>query len=318
MNATPRKKVQLEIVSRRDNSSSTPRSAPPTVSGRWILSAIGIVVIAAVFCAWATLCLLFWQGSWQLLYHPSSRIAQTPAAANLAFEPVGFAATGNGQPRLRGWWIEAAPNAPLSRYTVLYLHGAKGNLGNTIGDLAAIHAAGVNLLAFDYRGYGESEFVRPTESRWKQDAKWALDYLTGTRQISAGAIILVGHDLGANLALEVAAAHPKLAGVVLIAPLASPMKAVFSDPRAQLVPAHLLARDSYAIQKPAEELRIPSLWVFQESSSPDYAAEHSIINAAYNTITAPKQSAWLTGGQNSGNELTADLTNWLTGLNASR
>ncbi len=319
MTAKPRNKVvPFEIASRRNRPPEAPQPDPPKVSVRWILSAIGIVVLAAVFCAWASLCLLFWQGYWQLLYHPSSRMTQTPAAAGLSFEPVGFAATGNGSPRLRGWWIQAASNASLSHYTVLYLHGSKGNLSDTIDDLAAIHAAGVNLLAFDYRGYGQSKFVRPSESRWRQDANWAIDYLTGTRQIPASHIILVGRELGANLALEVAAAHSNLAGVVLDSPIASPLEAVFNDPRAHLVPAHLLVGDSYALKTPASKLRIPSLWLFESTESRHYAAEHSIITAAYNKITAPRQAGWLSSAKNSQNGFTPALARWLTQLNADR
>ena len=81
--------------------------------------------------------------------------------------------------------------------------------------LARLHAVGVNVLAFDYRGYGQSAFVRPSEADLRQDAEWAFQYLSETRHIDRGAIVLDGEGLGANLALEVASAHPELAGVVL-------------------------------------------------------------------------------------------------------
>ena len=68
----------------------------------------------------------------------------------------------------------------------------------------ACTTAGLNVFAFDYRGYGQSHFAHPSETRWREDAESALSYLTGTRHIPANAIILVGKDLGANLALEVA------------------------------------------------------------------------------------------------------------------
>ena len=184
------------------------------VSGRWLLGAVALVIGAAVFCAWCGLCLLFWQGSWQLLYHPASLVMRTPSTAGLAFDAVGFAATDAGTPQLAGWWIPAATDAKFVRFTVLYLHGQNGNLGDTVDALARLHAAGVNVLAFDYRGYGQSQFVRPSEAHWRQDAEWAIAYLTGTRHVAPGAIVLDGTGLGANLALEEAAAHPELAGVI--------------------------------------------------------------------------------------------------------
>jgi hypothetical protein len=138
---------------------------PPTVSGRWLLTAASVTLAAAAACAWLTLCILYWQGSWQLLYHPASAVARTPASVGLAFDPVAFAATEDGEPLLKGWWIPAAPGAPHDQYTVLYLHGQTGNLGDTVDDLAALHAVGVNILAFDYRGYGQSLFSHPDPPR---------------------------------------------------------------------------------------------------------------------------------------------------------
>ena len=149
-------------------------SGPPQVSGRWLLGAVVLTIGAAIFCAWCVLCLLYWQGSWQLLYHPESVLRRTPSTAGLAFDAVGFAATDAGTPRLAGWWIPAAPDAPFSRLTVLFLHGQDGNLGDTVDAFARLHAAGVNVLAFDYRGYGQSQFARPSEAHWRQDAEWAI------------------------------------------------------------------------------------------------------------------------------------------------
>ena len=231
-----------------------PRSHP-TVSARWLLAALAIVIPAAAFCAWAVLCLLFWQGSWQLLYHPTSAITRTPTAAGLAFDPVSFDPTDTGAPQLQGWWIAS----PSARFTVLYLHGSNGNLSDTIDDLAQLHAANVNIFAFDYRGYGQSVFAHPSEARWREDAESALNYLTATRHIDPHTIVLDGTALGANLALEVAAAHPELAGVVLNAPLDNPVAAIFNDPRARLVPAHLLVSDRYDILIPVRKLEIRSL-----------------------------------------------------------
>jgi pimeloyl-ACP methyl ester carboxylesterase len=266
--------------------------------------------LAAALCAWLALCLLFWQGSWQLLYHPTSAIARTPASVGLAFDPIAFAATEAGEPRLKGWWIPAPPNAKYSRYTVLYLHGQTGNLADTVDSLAALHSLGINILAFDYRGYGQSQFAHPSEARWREDADWALQYLTATRHVPSGAIVLAGRDLGANLALEVAAAHPDLAGVVLESPLVSPVDAIFGDPRAHLVPAHLLVRDRFNADQAAAALRIPSLW---------FIASHKIVDrsgepAGYQRIAAPKMLVWLTPSSDAKQQVEGAWSRWLDDL----
>ncbi len=304
------------MPSRKPQSVAAPRSPgfraaqPPTVSGRWLLTAVSLTVAAAAVCTWGALCLLFWQGSWQLLYHPSARVARTPASAGLAFDSIGFAVNDSGQPRLQGWLIPSAPGARFSQYTVLYLHGRNGNLGDTVPALARLHAVGVNVFAFDYRGYGQSQFAHPSEARWRQDAEWALQYLTGTRRIALRAMVLDGHGLGANLALEVAAAHPELAGVIVEVPLDAPVNAIFSDPRARLVPAHWLVRDRYALNAPAAALRIPSLW-FLPVSSPLASGDARDFSEAFGKIPAAKTLVWLPRSGAADATCTDALTRWL-------
>ncbi len=82
-------------------------SAFPNISGRWLLAALASILVVGLACAWLTLCLLYWQGSWQLLYHPKAEIAATPARIGLPFEPVKFAATETGTNQLTGWWLPA-------------------------------------------------------------------------------------------------------------------------------------------------------------------------------------------------------------------
>jgi len=270
-------------------------------------------MVAAAVCAWLTLCLLFWQGSWQLLYHPASAVTRTPASTGLAFDPVAFAATESGEPLLKGWWIPAAPNAPYARFTVLYLHGQTGNLGDTVDALAALHSVGVNILAFDYRGYGQSQFAHPSEARWREDAEWALSYLTATRHVPAGSIVLDGRELGANLALEVAAAHPELAGVVLESPLSSPVGDLFNDPRAKMVPAHLLFHDRFDAEQAGNALLIPSLWMVSPSAA-DKAEDRTQHPVGYDRISARKMLAWLEPGTTLSQQFAGAYSRWLDDL----
>jgi len=290
----------------------TPSSPPPTVSGRWLLKALALMLAAAALCTWGALCLLFWQGSWQLLYHPAAAVKHTPASSGLAFESAAFAAAENGQTILAGWWIPAAPEAPFHQLTVLCLHSQNGNLGETVGSLAALHALGVNVFAFDYRGYGESQFAHPSEAHWREDAEWALSYLTGTRHIPAASILLHGDALGANLALEVAASHPELAGVVVRDPIPDPASVIFNDARARLVPARLLVRDRFDLDSPATALRIPSLWLLQTDSPPnmDMVKEDS----AFKKVNARKVQVWLPAEPSSRKDETDSITRWLSDL----
>jgi pimeloyl-ACP methyl ester carboxylesterase len=316
-----RKKPKLQVVPRRpvaegkedtggrqDASGKKGREKPQLVSGRWLLVAVCGTIAAAALCGWLGLCLLFWQGSWQLLYHPAAAVARTPASVGLAFDPVAFATTDTGVPRLKGWWIPAAQGARLARFTVIYLHRQDGNLGDTVDALARLHGVGVNVLAFDYRGYGASQFARPSERNWRQDAEWAVDYLTGTRQIDTGTIVLDGTGLGANLALELAAAHPELGGVVVDSPIDDPTGAIFNDARARLVPARLLVRDRYDLGRAAAAVRVPVLWF--EQATPLSEANWR----AYGKIIDRKMLVWLYPPDDLNGQITDGLKRWLDDL----
>jgi uncharacterized protein len=312
----PRKRVQPKpqvrprksVLGRAGGDARTLSTLHPTVSGRWLLTAVCIAIVAAALCAWGTLCLLFWQGSWQLLYHPASAVTRTPASVGLAFDPVGFAATEAGEPRLRGWWFAGNPG---SRYTAIYLHGANGNLGETVDALISLQDAGLNVFAFDYRGYGNSKFARPSEAHWREDAESAIDYLINTRHIPAGSLVLIGRGLGANLALEVAAAHPELAGLVMDEPLDAPADAIFGDPRARLVPAHLLVRDRWNSNAPATSLRIPSLWFYRTNAN---GRTRQNGQETYQLVTARKEQVWLADSPGATKDYKAALTRWLDDL----
>lgn len=287
-------------------------SATPVVSGRWLITAFALAIAAALFCAWATLCILFWQGSWQLLYHPASAVTRTPASVNLQFESIGFDSNASGEPQLHAWWIPAATQA---RYTAVYLHEADGNLGDTVEALAGLHALGLNVFAFDYRGYGQSHFVHPSEARWREDTDSAIRYLAGTRHLSPGSLILIGKDLGANLALETASTHPELAGVILENPIDSPTTAIFSDGRARMVPAHLLVSDRWNTTASASNLLIPSLWFYWTPKQSVKTEQDS--PEAYQKTPARKMLVWLTNSPNEPKQFNAAITGWLDQLPAT-
>jgi pimeloyl-ACP methyl ester carboxylesterase len=301
----------------RTSSASTkavhPATAPPTVSARWLVTALIVALAGALVCAWGTLCFLFWQGSWQLLYHPTSAVTRTPASLNLPFDSIGFATSASGEPELRGWWI---PASSPSRYTAVYLHGETGNLGDTIDAVARLHSLGLNVFAFDYRGYGQSQFVHPSETSWREDANTAIRYLTATRHLAPGSLILIGKDLGANLALETAAAHSDLAGIVLENPLESPTTAIFGDARAHLVPAHLLVSDRWDTDTAASNVLIPSLWFYWTADRTGGSQQDN--PEAYAKTPARKMLVWLTNSPEQPGQFDAAMKIWLDQLASGR
>jgi pimeloyl-ACP methyl ester carboxylesterase len=307
------------------NDHHPPTGPFPNVSPRWLLGAAAIVIATALAFAWLTLCLLYWQGNWQLLYHPSPTITRTPASADLAYEPIHFAATETGVTQLTGWWLPS-PNAS---HTVLYLHGADGNLSNTVDALTALHSQNLAVLAIDYRGYGQSQPSRPNEQQLRQDAEWALTWLTLTRNIPAKSIVVYGSNLGADLAAELAADHSELAGVILDEPSADPIAPIFNDPRSRFIPAHWLVNDHYDLLGPAARLQLPSLWLLPQTR-PHEGAPDSWVDAygsvgakrswntpatdAYTRVPGHKAAAWLNQPSATDPHFGESLQRWLDNL----
>ena len=310
-----------ENTARGNSAAAVPSQVPHQVSGRWLLKAVAGALLAACLCTWGALCLLFGQGYWQLLYHPSAAITRTPASVGLSFDSVGFATNSSGVTSLNGWWIAAPPNTATNaspnstdgRYTVLFLHGADGNLSACVDHLAQFHAARVNVFAFDYRGYGQSQFAHPSETHWLDDANAALRYLIATRHIDPHNLVIDGSALGANLALELAAAHPDLAGVVAESPLENATSIIFSDARAQLVPAHWLAHDRWDLAASAAALRVPSLW-FLPFPSQTQPGELPRNPSFFEKVPAAKMFVWLPPGRDTTVNFSDEFARWLDSL----
>jgi len=257
---------------------SAPTDPPEAVDPMWLASGLALSLLAALGCAWLTVCLLFYQGEWQLVLHPTHSIDQTPANANLPYEPVRFDASETGQPRLTAWWVPAAPS-PTSQatfqstpkyagLTVLYLHDGSHSLSATVPALARLHQAGLNVFAIDYRGFGLSDASsHPSEVRMAEDTAAALDYLVSTRHLPAGRIIPYGAGLGASLAAGLALHHPELPAVILDNPDPDPTATAVAAHPARLIPVRLLFRERFDLALPLRTLTIPKLLIAGGPSS---------------------------------------------------
>jgi len=102
---------------------------------------------------------------------------------------------------------------------MLYLHGARWNLTGSVTRIERWRRLGFCVLAVDYRGFGRSTNVSPTEENAYQDAEAAWDYLA---KVAPGRPrYIVGHSLGGAIAVELARRHPEAKGLVLEATLTS-------------------------------------------------------------------------------------------------
>jgi uncharacterized protein len=274
----------------RQRTARGPASEPPPfqqISGHWLLRAFAISLLAAAGCAYLSLCLLFYQGQWQVLFHPSRTVTTTPATLGLRFDDVRFDATEDGVLQLDGWWIPAPAGGRYSNSTLLYFHGAHGSLSDSAAKLKTLHELGINIFAFDYRGFGRSSDTHPSEERVSQDADAAWNYLVDTRHLAAQTIVLFGEGLGATIAAEAARRHSASPGLILENPAPPGLTLVRNDPRTRLLPVRLLFHDRFDLELKLKDLRTAKLFLKTQATR---AETHALATSTleYSTSADPK------------------------------
>ncbi len=240
---------------------SAPPDMIPLVEVAWILKALAVVVLVALLCAYTTVCILFSKGQWQLVLHPSRTVATTPASINLPFTEVHFAVDISGIPQLTGWYLPADPTvqATTTQNTALLLHSGDGNLADALPAAQLLHAQHLNVLLFDYRGYGQSLGQHPTEASMEADAASALTYLTATRHLPESSIVIYGTGLGASLAVQLCAQNPSIPALILQSPDGDFTHRARLDPRSKIIPFSLLFDQTFPLAEPLQHLPTPKL-----------------------------------------------------------
>jgi uncharacterized protein len=128
------------------------------------------------------------------------------SAPNLAFETVRFRSTGVA---LEGWLFRPT----ITRATVVYLHGIADNRQSGVGVAQRLVPRGYEVFAFDARAHGRSGGDACSYGyHERHDVSRALDELREPR------VILLGHSLGASVALQAAAVDPRVEAVVAASP----------------------------------------------------------------------------------------------------
>jgi fermentation-respiration switch protein FrsA (DUF1100 family) len=211
-----------------------------------IITAGYVSVIAAILA-------LVWTMQRRLMYFPSGGVP-TPSEIGLTdVEPVTFQTTdGLG---LSGWFLAAS--GPSPRVTVLVFNGNAGNRSHRGPLAAAFHRHRLQVLLFDYRGYGGNPGA-PTENGLAADSRAARAYLAGRRDVDSSRIVYFGESLGTAVAINLAVEHPP-AALVLRSPLTS--MADVGQHHYPFLPVRLLLRDRFAAIDQIRLIRVPLLVV---------------------------------------------------------
>jgi pimeloyl-ACP methyl ester carboxylesterase len=228
------------------------------VDPRFLLKALAGVIIVSLILAYITLCVIFSHSQWQLFLQPSRSVTKTPMSADLPFSEVHFGVDATGEPQLDGWWI---PSSNPAGPTILFLHGGTGSISDTIDSAIPLRDAHLNVLLFDYRGFGRSGGQHPTQALMQADAESYLIYLTTTRSIPLSQIVVYGTGLGGSVATKLCAEHPQLPALILDNPDGDLGPRAAHDTRARLVLTSLLFHEDFPLAAPLHQLTTPKLLI---------------------------------------------------------
>lgn len=156
-------------------------------------------------------------------------------------------------------WVIPAPAGSRGGLWLLMCHGNAGNLSEFDRPVhyAGLRRLGLSLLAFDYRGYGESG-GSPSEKGLYRDAQAAYRYLRETRRVPSDRIVVFGHSLGSAVAVDLVSRVPA-AGLILDGALTSVI-----DRGQELypyMPVRWIAASRFNSLEKVPEIRIPKLFL---------------------------------------------------------
>lgn len=195
---------------------------------------------------------------------------------DLEIEDVWFESTGGL--KLHGWWMSQRDAAA----TILYCHGSSGSIAHRVDVFQGLLRLGVNVLAFDYRGYGKSEGV-PGEKGLYDDVRAAYDHLVGPLDQSPARLVLFGHSLGGAVAID-AALDRSAAGLVVEGSFTD-IKEMARE-RYPQIPLHWVARNGFRSVEKVARLELPKLFIH---GTADTTVPLEIGRRLYQAAAEPKE-----------------------------
>ena len=248
-----------------------------------------IGTLAVVLLLYAGFLVLLRLAEPRLVYLPGPSRHLTPPPAELELDPQRVEFPAADGVRLVAWLMRAPRES--DRRWLLICHGNGGNLSEAGRPFhyAGLRALGLNLLAFDYRGYGESGGA-PSEAGLYLDADAAWRYLTDSLHVAPDRIVLFGHSLGSAVAVELATRVPA-SGLILDGALTSVTE------RAQeaypYVPVRWVAQSRYPSMDRIGRLTLPKLFLHARA---DEVIPFSHGRRLYQAAPSPKTFVALAGG----------------------
>ena len=223
-----------------------------------------------------------------VIFYPGKGIDLTPESEGLAFDDL-YLKTADGF-LINAWFVKASDKAA----TILVAHGNEGNMddGDRLEQIKFFHDFGLNVLIFDYRGYGRSQ-GHPTEQVVYLDAQAAYDYLKTRSDFDPKRIIAYGASLGGAVAIDLATKRKIAALIVDSCFTCAKDVAVELYP---LLPTWMMSFKFDNISK-VRNLNIPKLFMH---SSQDEIVPREVGERLFQAADNPKEFLLTSGGHDDG------------------
>lgn len=183
--------------------------------------------------------------------HGRPLAAGRPAAP---FEQVPLAGRGASQ----FGWVMGGADAVEGTW-LLYLHGNAATVASRTNLLRydGFRAAGLNILAPEYRGFGGLPGT-PTEAGLTEDARAGYDYLRDRLNVPPERIVIFGWSLGSAVAVNLAS-EVESAGVILEGAPASLV--AIGERDYPWMPVRLVMRNPFESVLKVDRIRAPMLFI---------------------------------------------------------
>jgi len=248
---------------------------------------MAVKILAVILAGYLLIMLFVFLTQKNMVYFPSREISLTPRDTGLDYEELVL--TTSDKVKLSAWYIPS----PQRKGVVLFCHGNAGNISHRLDSIRIFHDIGLDVLIFDYRGYGKSE-GSPGEKGTYLDAEAVWKYLMEEKHIPLKKIVVFGRSLGSAIAAETVLRH---GGGMLIVESGFTSIPDLGASLYPFLPVRLLSRYSYNSLKKVKDIGIPKLFVH---SPDDEIIPFSHGKRLFQDAAEPKQFLEIRGGHNEG------------------
>jgi alpha-beta hydrolase superfamily lysophospholipase len=226
-----------------------------------------IIALSVVVGVWVVVSGGLWLAQRKLIYLPDRDLAPPPDDVT-----VWTVETSDGI--THRVWLVPADGEPAAR--VLVFNGNAGNKGHRLPLARSLAAEGLEVVLFDYRGYGDTGGA-PSEEGLLTDAEAVAEIV-----FTDLPVVFFGESLGAGVATGLATRRPPDALV-----LRSPFTSLADMARAHysFVPPFLI-RDRFPVEDQIGVLEIPTLVVLGTS---DTIVPPALSRRVFEAASGPKE-----------------------------